>query len=96
MILFIVIASTWVLYSMYLLSAQPPSPAYPDIGGAATLAIFTLSCGICAFLLAALGVRSSEVPKGWAWMGLILNAPIMLYVLGYYSVTFVSGLIATQ
>jgi hypothetical protein len=94
-ILFMLTAFVWLLYLTHSIATRPPYPAYPDIGGIFALLLFTIPTGVLAFLLAAFGLRSPTVSRRWAWAGFLLNAPMMLYLVGFYPATFVYKLFAT-
>jgi hypothetical protein len=91
---FALTALVWLVYIAHSIANRPPYPTYPYIGGALALLCYTIAGGILAFLLSACGLRSSAVPKAWAWTGLLLNAPIALYLVGYYPAVFVYRLFA--
>jgi hypothetical protein len=94
-ILFTLTAFVWLLYLRHSIATRPPYPTYPDIDGIFELLFFTIFTGVLAFVLAAFGLRSSTVSRRWAWAGFLLNAPIMLYLVGFYPATFIYKLLAT-
>lgn len=98
-ILFVITVLSWLVHIPYTIANRHPYPSYPSaegLGIIVTLALFTLLAGILAFLLSIVGLRSPNVSKTWARAGLILNAPVVLYVVGFYPVTFVYRLFSTS
>jgi len=94
-ILFVLTVLVWAFYLAHLAANRPPYPTYPDIGAALALAFYTIGLGLLSFVLSALGLRSPNVPKRWAWSGLLLNSPVVLYLVGFYPATFIYRLVST-
>ena len=94
-ILFTFTAFAWLFYLIHSIVTRSPYPSYPDFSAIVVMLFFTISTGLLGFVLAAFGLRSSTVSRRWAWAGFLLNAPIMLYLVGYYPATFVYRLFAT-